>query len=95
VTIFQHFVKTVGIYPVGALVRLKSERLGVVVEQDETSLLHPKVKVFLSTRTRMPFEPEIINLASPAVQDGIVKFELAEDWGLLDVNSMWAGQPAA
>lgn len=93
--IFQHFVKTVGIYPVGALVRLKSERLGVVVEQDEKSLLHPKVKVFMSTRTRLPFSPEIINLASPSVQDGILKFELAEDWGLLDVASMWAGQPAA
>jgi len=67
----------------------------VVVEQDEKSLLHPKVKVFLSTRTRIPFEPHVINLACTTVRDGILKFELAEDWGLLDVASMWAGQPAA
>jgi putative nucleotidyltransferase with HDIG domain len=94
VKVFQHFVRTVGIYPVGALVRLKSERLGVVIEQNENSLLHPTVKVFLSTRTRMAFEPQVINLASPSVLDTIVKFELAEDWGLPDVASLWAGQPA-
>ncbi|WP_110948167.1 HD-GYP domain-containing protein [Pseudomonas bohemica] len=93
-TIFQHFVKTVGIYPVGALVRLKSERLGVVVEQGEKSLLHPKVKVFLSTRTRIAFEPEIIDLASSDEQDAIVKFELAKDWGVQGVETMWAGAAA-
>jgi putative nucleotidyltransferase with HDIG domain len=92
--IFQHFVKTVGIYPIGALVRLKSERLGVVIEQGEKSLLHPKVKVFMSTRTRVTFEPEVINLGDPGAQDSIVKFELAEAWGLGDVDAMWAGDAA-
>lgn len=92
--IFQHFVKTVGIYPVGALVRLKSERLGVVVEQGEKSLLHPKVKVFLSTRTRIRFAPKVIDLGNSLEQDGIVKFELAEDWGVGDVDTLWAGETA-
>ncbi|WP_296257896.1 MULTISPECIES: HD-GYP domain-containing protein [unclassified Pseudomonas] len=93
-TIFQHFVKTVGIYPVGALVRLRSERLGVVVEQGENSLLQPKVKVFLSIRTLLPFEPHIVDLANPDEQDAIVKFELAEEWGVQDVEKMWAGAAA-
>jgi putative nucleotidyltransferase with HDIG domain len=92
--IFQYFVKTVGIYPVGALVRLKSERLGVVIEQGDKSLLHPKVKVFLSTRTKIAFEPMVINLANPQEQDAIVKFELAEDWGVRDVDNLWAATPA-
>lgn len=92
--IFQHFVKTVGIYPVGALVRLKSERLGVVMEQGEKSLLHPKVKVFLSTRTRIPFMPKVVDLASADEQDAILKYELAEDWGVRDVEKMWAGDAA-
>jgi putative nucleotidyltransferase with HDIG domain len=91
-TIFQHFVKTVGIYPVGVLVRLKSERLGVVIEQGEKSLLHPKVKVFLSTRTRVSFEPEVINLAHCDEQDAIVRFELAKDWGVRNIDKMWAGE---
>lgn len=93
-TIFQHFVKTVGIYPVGALVRLKSERLGVVMEQGEKSLLHPKVKVFLSTRTRITFMPEIVDLACTDEHDAIVKYERAEDWGVRDVEKMWAGDAA-
>ncbi|WP_342654482.1 HD-GYP domain-containing protein [Pseudomonas sp. F3-2] len=92
--IFQHFVKTVGIYPVGALVRLKSERLGIVIEQGEKSLLHPKVKIFMSAKTRITFTPEVINLACAQEQDAIVKFELAEDWGVHNVDEMWAGCPA-
>lgn len=93
--IFQHFVKTVGIYPVGALVRLKSERLGVVIEQGEKSLLHPKVKVFLSTRTKIAFQPEVVNLADPIESDAIVKYELAEEWGVRDVDNLWAVGPAS
>jgi putative nucleotidyltransferase with HDIG domain len=94
-TIFQHFVKTVGIYPVGALVRLKSERLGVVIEQGEKSLLHPKVKVFLSTRTKIAFQPEVVNLADPIEADAIVRYELAEDWGVRDVDNLWAVSTAS
>ena len=43
--IFQAFVKTIGIYPSGTLVRLKSGRLAIVIEQTEKSLLTPIVKV--------------------------------------------------
>lgn len=89
-TIFQHFVKTVGIYPVGALVRLKSDRLGVVIEQGKKSLLQPKVKVFMSTRTRARIEQKVINLELPTEADAIVKYELAQEWGIGNVNALWA-----
>jgi len=38
--VFQAFVKRIGIYPVGTFVRLKSVRLGVVIEQTENHCLH-------------------------------------------------------
>ncbi|MEE4743221.1 HD-GYP domain-containing protein [Pseudomonas alliivorans] len=89
--VFQNFVKTVGIYPVGALVRLESGRLGVVMEQSETSLLTPKVKVFMSSRTRKTFAPQIIDLASSEDRDAIIKIELPADWGLDSVDHLWSG----
>ena len=91
--IFQHFVKTVGIYPVGALVRLESERLAVVVEQGEHSLLMPKVKVLMSVRTRKPIEPRIIQLGKSMEADNIVRIESPADWGLDDLNEAWTGAP--
>jgi putative nucleotidyltransferase with HDIG domain len=90
--VFQAFVKTVGIYPVGALVRLDSGRLAVVVEQNEQTLLSPRVRVFMSARAGKRLTPQVVNLASEAVQDAIVKIELPGDWGLSDEHELWGGR---
>jgi putative nucleotidyltransferase with HDIG domain len=87
--VFQSFVKTVGIYPIGALVRLESGRLGVVVEQNDTSLLLPKVKVFMSALTRKQLEPKVINLASQYDRDPIVRIESPDDWSISNIDEIW------
>lgn len=87
--IFQAFVKTVGIYPIGTLVRLQSGRLGVVTEQNSASLLTPKVKVFFSTLTMKRFAPEVLDLAEAAASDRITGVELAERWSFRDLNELW------
>jgi putative nucleotidyltransferase with HDIG domain len=90
--VFQNFVKTVGIYPVGALVRLESGRLAVVIGQNEQTLLLPKVRAFMSARTGRRFAPQVVDLALQDERDSIVKIELPADWGLEDVDQLWTGK---
>lgn len=89
--VFQAFVKSLGIYPIGSLVRLHSGRLGVVVEQSEKSLLVPKVKVFFSTKSRAYIKPELLDLSRPGALDKIVGRENAARWGIKDIDQYWAG----
>jgi putative nucleotidyltransferase with HDIG domain len=93
--IFQAFVKCIGIYPVGTLVRLKSGRLGVVVEQQiGKSLLLPKVRVFFSSNSNSYIMPQLLDLTDPRAGDKIVAREDAEKWQLTDINKYWLGDKA-
>jgi HD-GYP domain-containing protein (c-di-GMP phosphodiesterase class II) len=88
--IFQAFVKCIGIYPIGSLVKLESGRLGVVMEQSGHSLLTPRVKVFFSTKSMAQIPPEIIDLSHPAARDKVVGREEAAKWGLTNIERLWA-----
>ncbi|WP_394777719.1 HD-GYP domain-containing protein [Undibacterium sp.] len=93
--VFQAFVKSIGIYPCGTLVRLESGRLGVVVEQQVgKSLLLPKVRVFFSSKAMTYIAPQLLDLAGPGVQDKIVAREDAAKWGLKDIQRFWLGEAA-
>ncbi|RZI44082.1 HD-GYP domain-containing protein [Herbaspirillum sp. HC18] len=79
----QAFMRCVGIYPVGTMVKLQSGRLGVVVEAHETNLLAPKVNVFFSTRSNTYIRPEQVDLSRPFGMGGgdkIVSHESPEKW---------------
>ena len=90
--VFQAFVMSIGIYPVGTLVRLQSGRLGVVIEQQVgKSLMSPKVRVFFSTKSSTYITPELLDLAGPGLQDKIVMREDADKWDLKDINRFWLG----
>jgi HD-GYP domain-containing protein (c-di-GMP phosphodiesterase class II) len=87
--VFQAFVKSIGIYPVGSLIRLHSGRIGVVVDQTGASLLRPKVKVFFSTKSDVRIKPEVLDLSSAAASDKIVSIEDASKWNFPDLNELW------
>ncbi len=89
--VFQAFVKTVGIYPVGSLVRLESGRIGVVIEQQAKSLLAPRVKVFFSAKSKTPIPQEVLDLSKLLGRDKIVSRESAEEWGFRNVDELWTG----
>jgi HD-GYP domain-containing protein (c-di-GMP phosphodiesterase class II) len=89
--VFQAFVKSLGIYPIGSLVKLTSGRLGVVVEQTGKSLTTPSVKVFFSTKSNVRIPPEVIDLSAPGMTEKIVSREDPAKWRFADLNELWSG----
>ena len=88
--IFQAFVKSLGIYPIGSLVRLTSGRLGVVVDQTGKSLTMPVVKVFFSTKSNMRIVPIIVDLSQATTSEKIVSRENPAKWKFADLNELWS-----
>ncbi len=92
--LFQCFVRTVGIYPLGSLVRLKSQRLAVVVDHDPTNLLQPIVKVFFSLKSKMHIQPIVVNL-DKTQNDRIVGCEDPAAYGFRHIPELWLPPGAA
>ena len=88
--VFQAFVKSLGIYPIGSLVRLTSGRLGVVIDQTGKSLTMPVVKVFFSTKSNMRIMPVIIDLSQPSTNERIASREDPAKWKFADLNDLWS-----
>ena len=76
------YVKCVGIYPSGSLVRLESGRLGVVLEQHEDKMMQPKVRVIFHAAHKRYLPPEVIDLAWSGCQDKINGHEEFEAWNI-------------
>ncbi|MDQ2069220.1 HD-GYP domain-containing protein [Natronospira bacteriovora] len=89
-TLFQHFVKALGIYPTGSLVRLGSGRLAVVTEQNREQLLSPRVVVFYSTSAGTHLPPKALDLALPGTQESIKQREDPAKWGFENLERLWA-----
>lgn len=88
--VFQAFVKSIGIYPIGSLVRMESGRLGIVVDQTEKSLTTPMVKVFFSLRSEMRIPPILIDLSKTNATDRIVAREDPAVWKFNFLNDLWS-----
>jgi len=87
--LFAAFVKSIGIYPVGALVRLSSKRLAVVIEPGVSSLLKPKVKSFFSLTANAPIPIETVDLAAPSCKVKIEGPENPDNWKFKDLDKLW------
>ncbi|MCV2422738.1 HD-GYP domain-containing protein [Paucibacter sp. DJ2R-2] len=87
--VFKAFVKSVGIYPVGSLVRLDSGRLAVVIDLNPQNLAAPHVRVFYSTKSKLPIPVQQLDLSNPAVGDRVVGRESPQDWGFTHLDDIW------
>jgi HD-GYP domain-containing protein (c-di-GMP phosphodiesterase class II) len=90
--VFKAFVKSVGIYPLGSVVMLKSGRLAIVVDQSAKSLLLPIVKVFFSTKSKTRIPVENIDLSKPSAIDEILGHESAATWGIYNTHELWTDE---
>jgi len=87
--VFKAFVMCVGIYPVGSLVRLDSGRLAVVIDLNPQHLAAPLVRVFYSTKSKLPIPVQQLDLSNPAVGDRVVGRESPQDWGFTHLDDIW------
>jgi HD-GYP domain-containing protein (c-di-GMP phosphodiesterase class II) len=76
------YIKSLGIYPTGTLVRLNSGRLGVVIEQHEEKMMQPKVRVFFHAESLRYLPPEVVDLAWPDCLDKIIGHEEFDAWSI-------------
>jgi putative nucleotidyltransferase with HDIG domain len=86
--VFRAFVRTIGAWPDGALVRLRSQRLAIVVAQDPESLRTPVVRAFYTIPLQERIVPRTLTLA-----DGVDAIECEEDpasWDLPSFEHMLA-----
>ncbi|MET0063755.1 MAG: HD-GYP domain-containing protein [Candidatus Thiodiazotropha endolucinida] len=80
----QHFIQCVGIYPVGSVVALESERLAIVIQSPEEGLLEPLVNMVYDLRKRRFITPRLLDLANQpeGEKDRILRLESAESYGI-------------
>ena len=91
--VFAAFVKSLGIYPTGSLVRLVSGKLAVVVEQNPQATTRPHVKVFFSTKSNLPLPVQVLDLSKSG--ERIAGREPREAWNFPHIEGLWAGDALA
>lgn len=85
--VLQAFRRMIGLFPVGSLVRLESQRLALVVDDGEAAGSPPVVCVVMCAATRRSLVP----VRTSTVHDRILGLELSTRWPL----DNWKGQRAA
>ena len=74
------FIKGIGIYPAGSLVRMESGKLGIVREVSQDNLLQPVVQLIYDCKKLCHITPETIDLCTS--NDKIISHESFEKWGI-------------
>jgi len=85
-SLVQAFIKGIGIYPAGSLVRMESGKLGIVREVMPDKLLQPIVQLIYDCKRLRHITPETVDIS--VSNDKIKSHESFERWGI--DQSKWA-----
>ena len=80
--LLNEFINCIGLYPVGSLVKLKSQRIGMVVSSNPEQPLRPVVKIFYSAKSMYHIAVEDIDLAEKRCKDELEAAIKPEEFGL-------------
>jgi HD-GYP domain-containing protein (c-di-GMP phosphodiesterase class II) len=81
------FMQSIALFPPGMLVKLRSNRLALVLE-DKRRKARPRVLAFYATRDRTFIAPEEVVIQDNLANDRIVGWERPEDWGFGDWDAL-------
>lgn len=81
------FMRSIGVFPPGLLVQLRSNRLAIVLESKRRQPV-PRVLAFYATRDREFITPEELTLDDTMALDGIVALADPGDWGFDDWDGL-------
>ncbi|RMF97184.1 MAG: HD-GYP domain-containing protein [Candidatus Schekmanbacteria bacterium] len=74
----EHFIRAMGLYPVGSLVRLGNNCIGIVINANRVNLLHPKIMVITDGENNPLPQPRIININPPTS-------DVSAEWTISDI----------
>ncbi len=72
----EQFIKCLGIYPIGCVVKLNLGHVGIIVSASEKSKLRPIILLVSNSKGETFPKPKLINLAHPKWQSGAQKLEV-------------------
>lgn len=81
------FMQSIGVFPVGMLVKLRSNRLGIVLDNARRNS-RPRAVAFYSTRENCLCDPEIVRIKDSLDGDQILAPANPASWGLDDWDAM-------
>jgi putative nucleotidyltransferase with HDIG domain len=77
----QRFIRCIGIYPIGTLVRLESGMLAVVINHGEKDILKPTVRVIFNSERKILVIPYDLDLSENG-GDRVLSYEAPEQWDI-------------
>lgn len=80
--VLARFQEALGVYPVGSFVRLRSDRIAMVIDQDPSEPTLPTVRAFFSLATGKHVKAKVIELANCFGEDAIAGIADLSELGL-------------